>query len=208
MRARALQQAGKLADAAQAYSQAFEKLAPAGAASPGEESHGPTQYGFLSGIQSANLLAQLKRYDDADAAYRRLAEHYPKASKLSDVLFDWANLLYVAKKDAPQKQRIRDILTRIERDFPASAVEPKARLFLAELDAQEGQANPAEKTLRGLDRRCGSRCQDAGRRAGPARHAVCRQAGVEERPRAVSKVSHRIPQGCRRPRRAAAVGVG
>ncbi|HEV8067688.1 MAG TPA: tetratricopeptide repeat protein [Planctomycetaceae bacterium] len=150
MRARALQQAGKLADAAQAYSQAFEKLAPAGAASPGEELHGPTQYGFLSGMQSANLLAQLKRYDDADAAYRRLAERYPKAGKLSDVLFDWANLLYVAKKDAPQKQRIRDVLTRIERDFPASAVEPKARLFLAELDAQEGQANPAEKTLRGL----------------------------------------------------------
>jgi TolA-binding protein len=150
MRARALQQAGKLADAAQAYSQAFEKLAPGGAASPGEELHGPTQYGFLSGIQAANLLAQLKRYDDADSAYRRLAEHYPKAGKLSDVLFDWANLLYVAKKDAPQKQRIREILTRIEREFPGSKMEREARLRLAKLDAQEGQANPAEKTFRSL----------------------------------------------------------
>ncbi|HEV3136711.1 MAG TPA: tetratricopeptide repeat protein, partial [Pirellulales bacterium] len=150
MRARALQQAGKLADAAQAYAQAFEKLAPPSAASAGEELHGPTQYGFLSGIQAANLLAQLKRYDDSDAAYRRLADRYPKAGKLSGILFDWANLLYVAKKDAPQKQRIREILKRIGRDFPGSAVEPKARLFLAELDAQEGQANPADKTLRGL----------------------------------------------------------
>jgi cellulose synthase operon protein C len=150
MRARALQQAGKLSDAAQAYSQAFEKLAPSPAASAGEELHGPAQYGFLSGVQSANLLAQLKRYDEADSAYRRLSDHYPKAGKLGDVLFDWANLLYVAKKDAPQKQRIRDILTRVGREFPGSAVEPKARLFLAELDAQEGQANPAEKTLRGL----------------------------------------------------------
>ncbi|HXY37024.1 MAG TPA: tetratricopeptide repeat protein, partial [Planctomycetaceae bacterium] len=150
MRARALQQAGKVADAARAYAEAFDKLAPAAAASPGEESHGPTQYGFLAGIQAANLLAQLKRYDEADAAYRKLAERYPKATRLSDVLFDWANLLYVAKKDAAQKQRIREVLTRVERDFPASAVASKARLFLAELDAQEGQVNPAEKTLREL----------------------------------------------------------
>jgi TolA-binding protein len=150
MRARALQQAGKLADAAQAYGEVFEKLVPAGPASPGEESHGPTQYCFLSGIQAANLFAQLKRYDEADSAYRRLADRYPKAGKLSEVLFDWANLLYAAKKDASQKQRIREVLTRIEHDFPGSPIEPKARLFLAELDAQEGQANPAEKTLRGL----------------------------------------------------------
>jgi cellulose synthase operon protein C len=150
MRARALQQAGKLSDAARAYTQAFDKLAPAGAATSGEDAHGPAQYGFLCGMQAANLLTQLKRYDDADAAYRRLADHYPKAGKLGEILFDWANLLYVAKKDAPQKQRIREVLTRIEREFPASPVEPKARLFLAELDAQEGQANPAEKTLRGL----------------------------------------------------------
>ena len=150
MRGRALQKAGKLADAAHAYTQAFEKLAPAGAARPGEESHGPTQYGFFAGMQAANLLAQLKRYDDADAAYQRVAEHYPKADKLADVLFDWANVLYVAKKDASQKQRIRDLLSRIERDFPASAAQPKARLFLAELDAQGGQAASADKMLRGL----------------------------------------------------------
>ncbi|HET6327288.1 MAG TPA: tetratricopeptide repeat protein [Planctomycetaceae bacterium] len=150
MRGRALQQAGKLSEAAQAYGQVFDKLAPAPAASPGEELRGPSQYGFLSGIQAANLLAQLKRYDEAATTYRRLADHYPKAGKLGDVLFDWANLLYVAKKDTAQKQKIRDILTRIGREFPGSAVEPKARLFLAELDAQEGQANPADKTLRGL----------------------------------------------------------
>ncbi len=150
MRGRALQKAGKLADAAHAYTQAFEKLAPAGAARPGEESHGPTQYGFFAGMQAANLLAQLKRYEDADAAYQRVAEHYPKADKLADVLFDWANVLYVAKKDAPQRQRIRDLLSRIEREFPASAAQPKARLFLAELDAQGGQAASADKMLRGL----------------------------------------------------------
>jgi cellulose synthase operon protein C len=151
MRARALQQAGKLAEAAQAYSQVFQKLAPTGAAGLGEELHGrPGEYGFLSGLQAANLLAQLKRYDDADAAYRRLTERYPKAGKLGEILFDWANLLYVAKKDTLQKQRIREILSRIERDAPGNAVAPKARLFLAELDAQEGQAAPAEKTLRGL----------------------------------------------------------
>jgi cellulose synthase operon protein C len=150
MRGRALQKAGKLADAAQAYTQAFEKLAPAGAARPGEESHGPTQYGFFAGMQAANLLAQLKRYEDADAAYQHVAEHYPKADKLADVLFDWANVLYVAKKDAPQKQRIRDLLSRIAREFPASAAQPKARLFLAELDAQGGQAASADKMLRGL----------------------------------------------------------
>jgi TolA-binding protein len=150
MRARALQRAGKLADAAGAYAATFKKLSPSSEARPGEELRGPTEYGFLAGIQAANLLAQLKRYDDADAAYARLAEHYPKAGKLGEVLFDWANLLYVAKKDAAQKQRIRDVLTKIQREFPASPVEPKARLFLAELDAQQGQGSPAEQTLRGL----------------------------------------------------------
>ncbi len=198
MRGRALQKAGKLADAAHAYTQAFEKLAPAGAARPGEESHGPTQYGFFAGMQAANLLAQLKRYDDADAAYQRVAEHYPKADKLADVLFDWANVLYVAKKDASQKQRIRDLLSRIERDFPASAAQPKARLFLAELDAQGGQAASADKMLRGLVSDNAADAKNAGRRAGPARHAGLREATVEDRPRVVAKISRGIPQGARR----------
>jgi cellulose synthase operon protein C len=150
MRARALERAGKLSDAAQAYAQAFDKLAPAGAANAGEEERGPTRYGFLSGMQAASLLAQLKRYDDADAAYGRLVEHYPKAGKLGEILFDWANVLYVAKKDAPQRQRVHDLLVRIERDSPKSPAQPKARLFLAELDAQGGQADSADKTLRAL----------------------------------------------------------
>jgi TolA-binding protein len=151
MRGRALQQGGKLSEAAQAYSQAFEKLAPAGAAAAGEELHGrPGEYAFLSGMQAANLLAQLKRFEEADTTYRRLAEHYPKANKLGEILFDWANLLYAAKKDAPPKDRIRGLLTRIEKEFPDSSVRPKAQLFLAELDAQEGQAGSAEKSLRGL----------------------------------------------------------
>ena len=85
MRARALQQAGKLSDAAQAYAQVFDKLLPFDRRQSLARSCAvPAQYGFLSGIQAANLLAQLKRYDDADAAYRRLADHYPKAGKLSE----------------------------------------------------------------------------------------------------------------------------
>ena len=92
--------------------------------------------------------AQLKRYDESDAAYRLVIERFPKARQDGQVLFDWANMLYVARKEPEQRGRVREILTRIVRDFPESSTQNKARLFLAELDLLDGKVTVAEKAFR------------------------------------------------------------
>ena len=149
MRGRALQQGGKRSEAAKAYTEAFQKLAPSAPAhEPGAAAAGPAQYAFLAGVQAANLLAQLNRYDESDAAYRLVVDRFPKVPQVGQVLFDWANMLYVAKKDPEQKRRVREILARLVQDFPESAAQDSARLFLAELDLLDGKATVAEKAFR------------------------------------------------------------
>jgi TolA-binding protein len=145
MRGEALQKAGKRAEAAKAYAAAFQKLTPPAGSAPADE---PARYGFLAGVKAANLLAQLKRYDESDAAYRLVVDRFPKAPQVGQVLFDWANMLYIAKKDPEQKRRVREILARLVRDFPESATQDSARLFLAELDLLDGKSSVAEKVFR------------------------------------------------------------
>jgi cellulose synthase operon protein C len=145
----ALQMAGKLPEAAKAYGEAFQKLVPASPSREPEPAAGtPAKYAFVAGVQAANLLALLKHYDESDAAYRRVVEHFPKARETGNVLFDWANMLYLAKRDPDQRRRVREILTRVVQEFPDSAAEDKARIFVAELDLLDGKAGVAEKTFR------------------------------------------------------------
>ena len=111
MRGRALTEAGKPDEAAKAFAEAFKKLCAGSfpriervprVPSDRLRSAEPPQYAFLAGVQAASILAQLKRYDDSDAAYRAVVERFPAARDLGQVLFDWANMLYVARKDADQ----------------------------------------------------------------------------------------------------------
>ena len=149
MRGRALQMAGKQTEAAKAYAEAFQKFSPAAPLKDTEPAPAsPAQYAFMAGVQAASLLAQSKHYDESDAAYRRVVERFPKARETGQVLFDWANMLYVAKRDPDQRRRVRELLTRIVQEFPASTAQNNARLFLAELDLVDGKAGVAEKTFR------------------------------------------------------------
>jgi len=150
MQALALQKAGRSDDAAKAYAAAFQKLAPSSPAEPGEETRGPGKYAFLAGVQAASVLAQLKHYDESDAAYEHVAERFPKAERLGQMLFDWANMLYVAKNDPAHRERIRGILARIVRDFPESPANDNARLFAAQLDLADGKTDAAAKTFHEL----------------------------------------------------------
>ncbi len=104
MHGSALQSAGRSADAAKAYAETFRKISQT---FQGHESEaaasGILQYGFMAGVQTASLLARLKKFDDSDAAYRAVVDRFPKARQVGQVLFDWANMLYVAKKDAAQR---------------------------------------------------------------------------------------------------------
>jgi cellulose synthase operon protein C len=145
----ALQSAGKQAEAAKAFAETFQKISQL---SLGQDSStsaaGILQYGFMAGVQAANLLAQLKKFDESDSAYRAVVDRFPKARQVGQALFDWANMLYVARKDAEQRQKIREILSRIIRDYPESTVHDNARLFLAELDLVDGKSGAAEKVFR------------------------------------------------------------
>ena len=149
MRGLALQSAGKLAEAAKAYAHTFEKISQL---SPSQDANAaPTgifQYGFMAGVQAASLLAQTKKFDESDAAYRVVIDRFPRARQAGQVLFDWANMLYVAKKDADQRRKIREILNRIVSDYPQSSAHDNARLFLAELDLVDGHSGAAEKVFR------------------------------------------------------------
>jgi cellulose synthase operon protein C len=145
----ALQQAGKRSEAAKAFLETCQKLARlASAQESGAAARGIAQYGFMAGVQAANLFAQLKRYDEADSAYRLVVDGFPKAPQIGQVLFDWANMLYVSKKDVEQRRRVRELLTRIVHDFPESTAQDSARLFLAELDLLDGKSDIAEKAFR------------------------------------------------------------
>jgi TolA-binding protein len=146
MTGRALQEAGKPSEAAKAYAATFQKFAQASAHDAATASF--SQYAFNAGVQAAGLLALLKRFDESDAAYRLVMERFPKARQGGQVLFDWANMLYVAKKDVEQRRRIREILSRVVLDFPESVAQDKAKLFLAELDLVDGKSGVAEKAFR------------------------------------------------------------
>jgi cellulose synthase operon protein C len=145
----ALQSAGKPAEAAKAYTHAFEMISKL---SPSQDANAaPTgifQYGFMAGVQAANLLAQLKKFDESDAAYRVAIDRFPRARQAGQALFDWANMLYVAKKDAEQRGKVRGILNRVVNDYPESSAHGNARLFLAELDLVDGHSEAAEKVFR------------------------------------------------------------
>ena len=57
-------------------------------------------------------------------------------------------MLYVAKKDADQRRKVREILNRIVSDYPESSAHDNARLFVAELDLVDGHSGAAEKVFR------------------------------------------------------------
>jgi cellulose synthase operon protein C len=149
MQGLALQTAGKKAEAGKAFAETFQKVSKLSLDQDASKSAANIrQYGFMAGVQAANVLAQLGKFDEADAAYRAAIDRFPKELQVGQALFDWANMLYVAKKDAEQRTRVREIVSRILRDHPGSAVSDKARLFLAELDLVEGKSGDAEKVFR------------------------------------------------------------
>lgn len=147
MQGRALQSAGKLAEAAKAYAETFKKISQL-SLDQDTRAAGIIQYGFMAGVQSANLLARLKKFDESDSAYRAAIDRFPKSRQVGQALFDWANMLYVAKKDPEQRRKVREILDRILRDYPESSAHDNARLFLAELDLVDGKSGEAEKAFR------------------------------------------------------------
>ena len=127
MRGKALQLAGKAADAQLAYAEAFRKFGTADSA-------------FLAGLQSARLLGQLGKADESDAAFTALFERFPKPNQGDRILDEWAAMNYGVGKFA----RSDEVFRRIIRDFPTSTLVDNARLSLAESDLVSGKVDAAK----------------------------------------------------------------
>ena len=111
----ALQADGQLAEAAKAFGEAFDKYAP-------------NRFAYLSGLQSARVLGRLKQVAEADAAYAKLLEKFPKPERLDRLFDEWAMLNYETERYA----RADEIFKRLIAETPESDLVDNARFSLVE----------------------------------------------------------------------------
>ena len=110
-----LQADGQLAEAAKAFTEAFDKYAP-------------SRFAYLSGLQSARVLGRLKQVVEADAVYTKLLEKFPKPERLDRLFDEWAMLNYEAERYA----RADEIFKRLIAETPDSDLVDNARFSLVE----------------------------------------------------------------------------
>ncbi|GAB4137859.1 MAG: hypothetical protein Tsb009_05660 [Planctomycetaceae bacterium] len=134
-------------EAATAYEKAFQKYAPAKPAPPGSEQQGkPYYYVYHAGLAAARTWAGLKKIKQADAAYEKLFEKFPKPDGLDRRLDEWALLNY----NAGRYSRADEIFRRIVRETPNSDLADNARYSLAESDLNAGKLDAARKEFLAL----------------------------------------------------------
>lgn len=141
MEASSLQDSGKLPEAQAKFAAAFKQ-------------HGTSEQAFLSGLQSARLLARLKRPADADLAYDELLKRFSTESlkrfskpvDAASVLNEWAATNY----DAENYTRADEIFRRLVQEHPASPLAGTARLSLAESDLVNGRIDAARTQFAAL----------------------------------------------------------
>src|SRR5207247_847915 len=80
-----LQLDGQLPEAAKAFAEAFDQFSPG-------------RYGYLSGLQAARVLGQLKKVEEADGAYAKLLQKFPKPENLDRLFDEWALLNYESER--------------------------------------------------------------------------------------------------------------
>ena len=145
-RAESLENADRLTEAAQAYGEAFKRLAPTKPPQTGDEQKPPLEYAFLSGLNRARVLRALKKVEEADNAYEQLLARFPKPKNLDKRLDEWALLNY----DAANYERADKIFKRLVRETPSSDLADNAWLSLAESDLLAGRIDAAQKTFNRL----------------------------------------------------------
>lgn len=132
--AESLQLDGQLPEATKAFGEAFEKFAP-------------SRYAYLAGLQAARVLGQLKKVEEADAAYTKLLEKFPKPENLDKLFDEWALLNYEAERFA----RADEIFKRLIAETPNSDLADNARFSLAESDLIAGKIDDAKAAFRKLE---------------------------------------------------------
>lgn len=146
--AESLAKAGKTAESATAYANAFERFAPSGKAAAGSEKPGkPQYYAYRAGLAAARTWAKLKKRSEANAAYEKLFKKFPRPENLDERLDEWALLNY----NAGDYKRSDEIFRRLVRETPDSKLADNARYTLAESDLNAGRTDAARKEFEALN---------------------------------------------------------
>lgn len=148
MHARSLQKAGRLTEAAEAHTRAFQMAAPPADAPPASKPSGPYRYAFLAGLQAARIYGELGRLDQADAAYRKLFSRFPEPERIDELLDEWALLHY----NAGRYERADELFRRLIDEAPESELADNARYTLAESQLIAGETDSARSAFRALSK--------------------------------------------------------
>jgi TolA-binding protein len=146
MKGKALQDAGDLAAAADAYRTAFERFAPKEPAASGDETSGLGRHAYLAGLQLARVLRLQHKAAESDAAYAALNAKYPKPRNLDELLDEWALLHYEAGDYAKSDALFRRIIA----ETPQSPLVANAKLSLAESDLFGGRLDEAKAAFQAI----------------------------------------------------------
>ncbi|MBW3541569.1 MAG: tetratricopeptide repeat protein [Planctomycetes bacterium] len=146
MRGQALEAAGKLELAVEAYDAAFQKFAPPQAAPAGAEQERPLRFAWLAGLQAARVNATRKDVQAADAAYSRLLEKFPQPASVDKLLDEWA----LMNLESGNYERSDQVFARLVREAPESDLADNARMSLAESQFVNGKFDEAKQAFRAL----------------------------------------------------------
>lgn len=146
MLGKSLQDDGKPAEAAKAFTQAFDDAAPESPAPKGADATGPLRYVFLAGLQAARAYDEAGNTKAADAAYERVAKTFPEAGRMDLLLDEWALLNY----DAGEFERSDELFRRIVAEHADGDRADDARFHLAESANVAGRTDEAAKAFAAL----------------------------------------------------------
>ena len=147
MQARCIEEQGDPEKIAVAFGTVFDQLTKDVTAVPaGAEAMPPMVYAFDAGKQTARALAKLKRFGDADAAWKKLTTLFPDAKERDSLLDEWAWMHFTTGNFAGADAIHRQLLE----EFPDSPFAGQARLSLAESLLEAGQLEPALKEMEAI----------------------------------------------------------
>lgn len=144
MQARCVEEQGDPEKIAVAFGAVFDQLTKDVTAVPaGAESMPPLAYAFDAGKQTARALVKLKRFADAETAWKKLTTQFPDAKEMDSLLDEWAWMHFSTGNFAGADAIHRQLLEK----FPTSPFAGQARLSLAESLLEAGQLESALKEM-------------------------------------------------------------
>jgi TolA-binding protein len=147
MQARCVEEQGDQEKIAVAFGTVFDQLTKDVTVVPaGAETMPPLVYAFDAGKQTARALVKLKRFADADAAWKKLTTLFPDTKGIDSLLDEWAWMHFSTGNFAGADAIHRQLLEK----FPDSPFAGQARLSVAESLLEAGQLEPALQEMEAI----------------------------------------------------------